>query len=105
MVDKDAHNGIGGLRGVFRLDDNSGFPREVLVSRDAAKPELEAHARRRAVAIVHLNRSEGDVAGVLQDGDDAALVAARAAWGHLFDTTRPSRGTRCGREDDGVAGA
>ena len=40
-----------------------------------------------------------------QHGDDAALVAARAAWGHLFDTTRPSRGTRGGREDDGVGGA
>src|SRR6185312_13022977 len=39
------------------------------------------------------------------DGDDAAFVAARAAWGHLFDTTRPSRGTRGGREDNGVAGA
>jgi ANTAR domain len=39
-----------------------------------------------------------------QDGDDAALVAARAAWGHLVDTTRPSRGARCGRDDDGVAG-
>jgi hypothetical protein len=42
---------------------------------------------------------------VSQDGDDAALVAARAAWGHLVDRTRPSRGARCGREDDGVAGA
>ena len=40
-----------------------------------------------------------------QDGDDAALVAARAAWGHLFDRTRPSRGTRCGHEDDAVPGA
>ena len=40
-----------------------------------------------------------------QDGDDAALVAARAAWGHLFDTTRSSRGTRGGREDNGVGGA
>ena len=40
-----------------------------------------------------------------QHGDDAALVAARAAWGHLFDTTRPSLGTRGGREDNGVGGA
>ena len=40
-----------------------------------------------------------------QDGDDAALVAARAAWGHLFDRSRPSRGVRCGREDDAVPGA
>ena len=40
-----------------------------------------------------------------QDGDDAALVAARAAWGHLFDRSRPGRGVRFGRDDDGVAGA
>ena len=38
-----------------------------------------------------------------QDGDDAALVAARAAWGHLFD--RPSRCARYGRDDDGVPSA
>ena len=53
-----------------------------------------------ADAMVALAQNHGS-----QHGDDAALVAARAAWGHLFDTTRPSRGTRCGREDDGVAGA
>jgi hypothetical protein len=40
-----------------------------------------------------------------QDGDDAALVAARAAWGHLFDRTRPGRGARCDRDDDGVPSA
>src|SRR6185436_6134240 len=40
-----------------------------------------------------------------QDGDDAALVAARAAWGHLFDTTRPSRGARYGGDDGGVPSA
>jgi hypothetical protein len=28
------------------------------------------------------------------DGDDAALVAARAAWGHLLDRVRPGRGAR-----------
>ena len=40
-----------------------------------------------------------------QDGDDAALVAARAAWGHLLDRVRPSGGARYGRDDDGVPGA
>ena len=29
-----------------------------------------------------------------QEGDDAALVAASAAWGHLLDRVRPSRGAR-----------
>ena len=40
-----------------------------------------------------------------QDGEDAAFVAARAAWGHLVDRIRPGRGVRFGREDDGVPGA
>jgi hypothetical protein len=40
-----------------------------------------------------------------QDADDAAFVAARAAWGHLFDRTRPSRGMRFGGDDDVVPGA
>src|ERR1700739_791691 len=53
-----------------------------------------------ADALVALAQNHGS-----QDGDDAALVAARAAWGHLFDRNRSSRGARCGREDDGAAGA
>jgi hypothetical protein len=53
-----------------------------------------------ADALVALTQNHGS-----QGGDDAALVSARAAWGHLFDRNRPSRGARCGREDDGVAGA
>lgn len=40
-----------------------------------------------------------------RDGDDAALVAAGAAWGHLLDRARPSRGARYGRDDRGVPGA
>ena len=40
-----------------------------------------------------------------QDGDDAALVAARAAWGHLLDRARPSRGARYGGDDRGVPSA
>jgi hypothetical protein len=53
-----------------------------------------------ADALVALTQNHGS-----RDGDDAALVAARAAWGHLFDRNRSSRGAGCGREDDGVAGA
>jgi hypothetical protein len=38
--------------------------------------------------------------------DDSALVAARAAWGPLFDKIRSGRGGRFRRDDDdGVAGA
>jgi hypothetical protein len=40
-----------------------------------------------------------------QDAQDAAFVAARAAWGHLLDRARPSRGVRLDPEDDGVTGA
>jgi hypothetical protein len=39
-----------------------------------------------------------------QGGEDAAMVAARAAWGDLFDGNRPSRAVRYGREDDGIVG-
>ena len=37
-----------------------------------------------------------------QDGDDAAFVAARAAWGHLVDR---SRSVRFDDEGDGAPGA
>lgn len=35
-----------------------------------------------------------------QDGDDAALIAARAVWGHLLDRVRSSRGAQYGYDDD-----
>jgi hypothetical protein len=38
------------------------------------------------------------------DGDDAAFVAARAAWGHLFGRIRQSRGASCGREGEAIPG-
>jgi hypothetical protein len=38
-----------------------------------------------------------------QDGDDAAFVAARAAWGHLG--SRSGRGVRFDDEGDGAPGA
>src|ERR1700747_751456 len=53
-----------------------------------------------ADALVALTQNHGS-----QDGDDAAFLAARATWGHLLDRNRPSRGARCRRDDDGVAGA
>jgi hypothetical protein len=40
-----------------------------------------------------------------QDGDDAAYVAARAAWGHLFDRSRSGRGVRFDDEGDDAPGA
>src|SRR6185295_9549628 len=44
-----------------------------------------------ADALVALTQNHGS-----QDGDDAAFVAARAAWGPLFDRARPGRGGRFG---------
>jgi hypothetical protein len=38
-----------------------------------------------------------------QHGDDAAFVAARAAWGHLLDRSRSGRGGRV--DDDAAPGA
>jgi len=40
-----------------------------------------------------------------RDGDDAAFVAARAAWGHLVDRSRSGRGVRRDDEDDAAPGA
>ena len=40
-----------------------------------------------------------------QDRDDAAFIAARAAWGRLLDQVRPSRGARYGGDDRGVPSA
>ena len=40
-----------------------------------------------------------------QDRDDAAFIAARAAWGHLLDQVRPSRRARYGGDDRGVPSA
>ena len=39
------------------------------------------------------------------DGHDVAVGAARAAWGHLLDRARPSRGARYGCDDRGVPSA
>jgi hypothetical protein len=38
-------------------------------------------------------------------GDDAAFVAARAAWGRLVDRSRSGRGVRSDDQDDAVPGA
>jgi hypothetical protein len=46
-----------------------------------------------------------------QDVDDAAFIAARATWGHLFDRTAPRRAVRPSPrerdddEDEDVSGA
>jgi ANTAR domain len=39
------------------------------------------------------------------DVDDAAFVAARGAWGHLFDRSRAGRGVRFDDEDGAAPGA
>ena len=50
-----------------------------------------------ADALVALAQSQSS-----PDGDDAALVAARDAWGHLFDRCRSGRGARL--DDEAVSG-
>jgi hypothetical protein len=53
-----------------------------------------------ADALVALAQDQGS-----QDGDDAAFVAARAAWGHLVEQSRAGRGVRLDDGNDAVPGA
>lgn len=53
-----------------------------------------------ADALVALAQGQGS-----QNGDDAAFVAARAAWGHLVEQSRAGRGGRLDDENDAVPGA
>jgi hypothetical protein len=53
-----------------------------------------------ADALVALAQGQGP-----QDGNDAAFVAARAAWGHLVEQRRAGRRARLDDENDAVPGA
>ena len=66
VLDEDAHDGVGDLGRVLRLHDHAGVAREILVAGDAAEREPEPDARLDAEAVLHLDRLEADVVGVLQ---------------------------------------
>ena len=74
MLDEHAHDGIGNSGRFFRLDDDVGIFREILVSGDAAKAEAKPDPGLDAETILHLERREGDVVGFLENRDPAGTV-------------------------------
>ena len=69
VLDEDAHDGVGDRRRLVRLDDDAGVAGEIAVAGDAAEREAEPDARLDAEAVLHLDRLEADVVGVLQHRD------------------------------------
>ncbi len=76
MIDEYAHDGVGHLGGVGGLDHHAGLAREVLVPGNAADDQPKPHAGCDLAAVLHLDRLEADVVGVLEHGNDAAAVEA-----------------------------
>ena len=76
VIDEHPHDRVGHLGGIGRLDHDAGFAREVLVAGDAADHEPEPDAGRDAEPVLHLDRLEADVVGVLQHGDETGAVEA-----------------------------
>ena len=62
------------LRGVGGSHHHAGVAGEILVAGDAAEAEAEPDAGLEAEAVLHLDRLEADVVGVLQHRDDAGAV-------------------------------
>src|SRR6516165_4692106 len=76
MIDEHAHDGVGHLGGVGGLDHHAGVAREVLVPGNAADDQTKPRAGRNLAAVLHLDRLEADVVGILEHGNDAAAVEA-----------------------------
>ena len=73
-IDEHAHDGVGDLGRVLRLDDDAGLLGKILVAGDAADAEAKPDAGLDAEAVLHLDRGEGDVVGVFEHGDLAGAV-------------------------------
>ena len=74
VIDEHAHDRVGDLGRVGRTHDHAGLAREILVAGDAAQHQPEPDAGLDAEAVLHLDRLEADVVGVLQRRHDAAAV-------------------------------
>jgi hypothetical protein len=74
VLDEDAHDGVGNSGRLLRLDDNTGVLCEILVTGDAAEAEAEPDPGLDAEAVLHLDRRESDVVGLLEHGDPAGAV-------------------------------
>ena len=66
VVGEHAHDGVRHLGRVGGLHDHAGVAREIPVAGDAAEREAEPDAGLDAEAVLHLDRLEADVVGVLQ---------------------------------------
>ena len=76
VIDEYAHDGVGHLGGVGGFDHHAGLAREVPVPGDAADHQAKPHAGHDLAALLHLDRLEADVVGILKHGNDAAAVEA-----------------------------
>jgi len=74
VFDEQAHHRIRGLAGVVRPYQHAGVASEIAVPGDAAETELEPDAGLEAEAVVHLNRLEADVIGILEDGNATGAI-------------------------------
>ena len=74
VVDEHPHDGVGNRGRLRRLADDAGFAGEILVPSDPADGDAKPHAGLDAEAVLHLDRGEADVVGVLQHRDHARAV-------------------------------
>ena len=74
VFDEQAHHRIRDLAGVVRPYQHAGVASEIAVPGDAAETELEPDAGLEAEAVVHLNRLEADVIGILEDGNATGAI-------------------------------
>ena len=76
MLDVDAHNRIGDLRGFFGADDHPGVTGEVLVTRDATERETKPNTRLDTEAGLHIYGLKSDVVGILKHRNAAGSIKA-----------------------------
>src|ERR1019366_8747623 len=73
-LNEHTNDGVRDLGGVLRLDDDSGFPGEILVAGNAAYAQAKPDAGLDAETVLHFDRGEGDVVGVFKHRDLAGAV-------------------------------
>ena len=69
VIDEDAHHRVRHHAGVLRLHQHAGVAGEIEMPGDAAEAELEPDAGFEPEAVLHRDRLEADVVGVLEHGD------------------------------------
>ncbi len=74
MIDVHAHHRVGHQGGVGRLDHHAGVARKTLVAGEPAQAKPKPDAGFEPEAVVHGDRLEADVVGVLQHRNDPGAV-------------------------------